>query len=541
MSRPNPIVLTVTLLLFGAALASLQLLPGALYIDAHEGDAHHMLDVLFRLLDGERQHIDFVTPLGVLVFLPIALLMKAGLPFGMAFVLAQIGFAALLFPIVLYASVSRLSRNVAYYFGAIAIGLALALTYGTATAGVSVSMHYNRWGWVLAFVLLVIALLPARTRERPVLDGLLIAVICFLMLLIKATYFVCLVPPIAALALIGGRNRMVIVATLGFLIFAAIFTLFNGISFWVGYLADLNNVRGTAIRPSGGVSFEKLLSAPNFLAVTLTGFAAVMMLGRILGSASLLALCALLVGFFYVTYQNYANDPFWLLALPVLLFTFREQAQDKEFYGFKLNRSMELCAIVAATLIAGQFINVVQSPLKHAMISNGDFIEIIPGNVATRDLFVRRDRAHASVAVIDLAVEMPVWKKYQGSFGRGEPLLIGGAEIPDCELGGGPRALLIEAAREMREAGVSDDSQIFSADLIQSFWLYGGFSPLKGGAPWYYKDLTGIENADYVVIPKCAYESRTRDLIVAELINADLPLNIVWDSDLIALFRLNWN
>ena len=539
MSRPNPIVLTIVLVLFGALLGGLQLLPGALYIDTHEGDAHHMLDVVHRLLDGQRQHTDFVTPLGVMVFLPIVLLMKSGLPVGAAFVYTQILFAALMLPIIIYASVSRLSRFVAYYFGFVTMGLSLALTYGTATAGVSVSMHYNRWGWVLAFALLVIAILPTRSRERPVLDGVLAAIICFVLLLTKITYFVFLVPPAATMVLIAGRYRMFGVAALTLALMTAIFTMVYGPSFWPAYIADLNNVRGTDIRPFGGLPVQSLLASPGYLAVTLTGCLSALMLGRVMGNGNLLAVFLLLGGFVYVTFQNFANDPFWLLLWPVLLFSLRPEEKLQDFYGLDLRRAMEFAAIVAIALIAAPFVNVLQSTLKHAMISKSNFVEIIPGNETTRDLFVRRDRAHATLGSIDLAVERPVWSKYQGAFGRSEPLVIGGVNIPNCEMSGGPRALLIESAREMRDAGVGDNSQIFSADLVQSFWLYGGFEPLVGGAPWYYKDLSGIENADYIVVLKCAYEARTRDLIVEELKQANLPLNLVRDSDLMALFRLN--
>ena len=69
--------------------------------------------------------------------------------------------------------------------------------------------------------------------------------------------------------------------------------------------------------------------------------------------------------------------------------------------------------------------------------------------------------------------------------------------------------------------------------------MFGGFEPLKNGAPWYYKDLSGIQNADYVVVPKCAYGARVRDLIVLELNAANLPMELVRETDLMILLRLN--
>ncbi|MBT8425172.1 MAG: hypothetical protein KJO67_09370, partial [Silicimonas sp.] len=174
MSRPNPYILTGLLLVFIAVFGGLTVLQDGLYLDTHEADTYHHLDILFRMEDGAYPHRDFVSPIGVLAFLPVVFLMKSGLSAGMAFLWAQVAVALILWPAVSYGAATRLSRGPAYAFGLLVLGLVLALTYGGADAGVSISMHYNRWAWAVSFAMLLLAILPPLGRPAPVLDGVLI-------------------------------------------------------------------------------------------------------------------------------------------------------------------------------------------------------------------------------------------------------------------------------------------------------------------------------------------------------------------------------
>ena len=213
MSRPNPFKLAAGLALFIVVLGGLPLLKGGVYLDTHEGDSYHLLDILLRLEMGLKAHVDFPTPLGVLSFLPVMAFMES-LTVGMAFLSAQILIAALLLPLVVYAAVSRLTPGVAWLFGALTLGLVLALTYGGSSRGVALSMHYNRWAWALAFVALVLAVLPAR-KERAVLDAVLIGVLGAALALLKATYFVALAPGVLLLVLQRWQGRGLLGVLLG--------------------------------------------------------------------------------------------------------------------------------------------------------------------------------------------------------------------------------------------------------------------------------------------------------------------------------------
>ena len=71
MSRPNPFVLCVVLIVAIATLGGVAVLKGGFYVAKHEGDTLHLLQIVFRMAEGEWPHLDFMTPIGVLAFWPI--------------------------------------------------------------------------------------------------------------------------------------------------------------------------------------------------------------------------------------------------------------------------------------------------------------------------------------------------------------------------------------------------------------------------------------------------------------------------------------
>jgi hypothetical protein len=108
-----------------------------------------------------------------------------------------------------------------------------------------------------------------------------------------------------------------------------------------------------------------------------------------------------------------------------------------------------------------------------------------------------------------------------------------------CEYVAGTHAYVTEVASQLKADGIPPEAQIFSTDVLGTFWLFGGFQPLQNGAPWNYGGLVGIENADYVLIPKCNFFERVHVIILNELIEADLSLTLQFDNEVYALFSLD--
>ena len=84
MSRPNPYLLSSVLLAFVCLYGGFSVMQAGLYLDTHEADTYYLLDILFRMKSGLQPHEDFVTPIGVLAFLPIVLFMKSAFGVGIS-------------------------------------------------------------------------------------------------------------------------------------------------------------------------------------------------------------------------------------------------------------------------------------------------------------------------------------------------------------------------------------------------------------------------------------------------------------------------
>ena len=85
MMNGNPRALWVFLIAVLCLFGGLPFAKGALYIAQHEGDTLHLADIVFREVQGQWPHLDFMTPIGLLATAPITLFIWAGLGFGYAF------------------------------------------------------------------------------------------------------------------------------------------------------------------------------------------------------------------------------------------------------------------------------------------------------------------------------------------------------------------------------------------------------------------------------------------------------------------------
>ena len=535
MSRPEPLRLVSVLAAFVAGIGLITLAKGGIFIGAHEADAFHLMDVLFRMQAGLQPHRDFVTPLGIFSLWPMVLFMNLGFGVGTAIMLGQILVAVLLLPAVAYASCSRLPPALAYAFGIGTLWLVLALTYGTSDAGISVSMHYNRWSWSITFIVLALALLPA-ARQRPALDGALIGAGMAALAMIKMTYFVALTPGVLLAVATVQTRRAVGFALVAGLAVAAAVTVVQGLDFWFAYAADLVNVAGSQIRPNTGVDLNELLIGPPYIGAVIAGVAAIVLLNNAGAAVQSRALALLLPGFIFITYQNSGNDPLWLLLLVVVMLTVRPAPGAKTHWGIDCNLSLTMLAVASFALILPVAVNLAVSPLHNLTAQSADYQPMLPAISGRSDVFVNTVRANTMNADVRLDLPGTIWAKYASKAGREPGLEFQGIAFPQCELAAGSVAWFTEISADLAAAGVPAGSQLFPADNLAAFWLFGPFAPLEKGAPWYYGGLSGVENADYVLIPKCPFVDRHRRIIVDELKEAGTPLTLVRETPDYALF-----
>ena len=492
--------------IFAAALVA----KGGLYLGKHEGDTMHLAEIVLRQAAGGWPHLDFMTPIGLMATAPIALFVEQGMGLGRAFLAAQALVAAALLPAIWWVGASRMRPAWAILFGVIVIVLASALVHGEAQRSLSVSMHYNRWAWALSFLAIAIAVLPPRYRTSSAADGVVLGAVFAMLALIKVTYLVAFLP-VVLLSLAIRRDVTAVVWALGVgLLVAAAVTLAAGPAFWGAYVGDLLAVAGSDIRSAPGLDLGAVVAAPAYLGGSLVGVAAVILLRQSGRQTEGLLLLTLLPGFFYVTYQNYGNDPQWLYLLGVLLLALRPAAGTVNGLGWDMRQALALTGCAAFMLGLPSAMNLASSPFRHLATDTADYTPLFPRSERHDDIRMTESRSLGVAGVVRLA-GFPLPEGH-------EDAVLNGETLRDCQLTGGTVQMLDATAQELEALGHAGKA-ILSADLFSSIWLFGPFRPLEGGAPWYYGGLPGVEDADLLLVPQCPVLKRAR-LAVLEAVVA---------------------
>ncbi|MGI9389926.1 MAG: hypothetical protein ACR2O1_07720 [Boseongicola sp.] len=538
MSRPNPIILFGIILISGGIMAALPISKGAFLISAHEGDTYHLMDILFRMEMGLKPHQDFMTPLGLLSLWPILVFLKAGYGIGAAIIWSQVLVAAVMVIPVWYAAWSRLTRYTGYTFAAISMILILALTFGGTEPGLSISMHYNRWAWAVAWVLSVTALTRPRGRQWPLVDGLIYGLGFSALVLLKVTFFVALLPGVALVLILRRQTAAIAATVVTGAVVVLLVTFVFGFDFWPGYVGDLLTVSQSEIRPYPGVAFSAMISSPQSIATVIIGLLSYSFISRAGHPNAALGAVLLVPGFFFITYQNFGNDPKWLVPLAAVMMALRPAAGARVVGGVDMRTALTMTSLAAVVIFSASAFTLTMSPLRHFAQPTEIYDPMLPALPRHHDILVRKDRAYTVNAEVYLDQPSSVWGKYRKLADRSDPPTLGGVTFPHCEILAGTSAWFNEISADLVEADIPAGSQLFTTDILTSFWLFADFEPLQNGAPWYYGNLSGIENADFILVPKCSFLDRVYGIMLNELEAANLPITLVRDNELYALFSL---
>ena len=538
MSRPNPAILFGFFVAFIVAICGATLAKDGLYLGKHEGDMLHLADIVLRMAQGQVPHQDFMTPIGILAFWPIVEFVQWGFGIGTSIKLAQIAVSILILPALFWASYSRLSGLPAYLFGIFVIVLMTSLVHGEGESSLSISMHYNRWAWAVSFVVLILAMLPNRGDERPLLDGLFIGTGMFVLMMIKVTYFGAFAVPLLVALLVRRTYGTLFVSFFTGVGLMALTTLILGAGFWMAYLGDLLTVAGSDARPYPSESFQRVIGAPQFLGGSLLLIFTVVLLRRSGFMTEGLVLLLLVPGFFYVTYQNFGNDPQWMFFLAIILLAHRPEAGQRFEFGSDLRNVVNIAAAFALAFVTVSFLNMAYSPLRHLVEEEEDFTPFFPRSAQHDDLYAGRLRSLRVDKRTPLLAPGTILDDYQDIEEALKETEFQGEVLPICGVDLGMLAWFDAIAQDMEQAGFSGEGvSVYLADLFPSLWLFGDFEPPAGAAPWYYGGLPGLAKADYLMVPTCALLLDSRDKILAEIEKAELDLEEVRRTELYILYR----
>jgi hypothetical protein len=534
MSRPNPAIYAVFLIALIAILGVVAALPGGLYVNRHEGDVLHLMEIVARMDLGQIPHLDFTTPIGAFAFLPIVILQKLGFGMGMSIVLSQVLIAALLAPAIWWAATSRLKGWVAYLFGGACIILVMALVHGLAKTGISVSMHYNRWAWAYAYVALILAILPTLGARRPGVDGAIIGVLMAALAMTKMTYFVAFAPVVVVALILRKAWRSLGFGVVFGLFVAGVVTMMYGVEFWATYANDLIYVATSDFRSAPGLPFLQILSSPQYLLGTVLVFASVILLRKGGHGGPGLVLLLLAPSFFYVTYQNFGNDPQWLLLMAVLLLALPAKTEPS---GGQLHMVQTMVIVAVFTLAIPSMNNLLASPFRHFSNDRSEFIPVISGYGDVQVFKDRMNRVDAKIALEDSVASL---RPYVDAEVRDEPTVFRGEVLPWCQTVLGYGAMQEAVAAELRdEAGLGPDDGLYVTDINSPTWMFGPFRPTLKSAPWNYGGAPGISDADYVLIPLCPITTKLRSHTLKAMEERGVAMHEVYRSKLMILMKVD--
>lgn len=534
MSRARTGLLFAIMALAVVVFGGVPLLKGAFYLGKHQGDAMHLAELVLRMADGQLPHLDFMTPIGFLAIYPIALFVKMGFGLGHAIFYAQLLVALVLFLPAFHVAKSRLNGIWPYAYGAFVILLCVALVHGEAQNAISISMHYNRWAWAIAYVIVPLALLEPHGERRPKLDGALIGAGLAVLVLMKITYFVALAPGLLV-ALLARRNwQMILAAIVAGLAVAAAMTAYAGPEFWFAYLGDLLTVAQSPERQAPSEDFVGVLTLPMYLGASMAIIVAVIFLRESGRKVEGMALLFLMPGFFYITYQNFGNDPQWLYLLAMLLFVLRPGDKTVNGLGWNMHSAFGYLGTLALALGLPSALNLAYSPFRHLASETEGTVPLLS------HLAVHKDLRTLAQLIDTVNVKMPYdgdgqpYAAYREQAKRPDPTVLNGETLPECQLEGGTAAWFELVSADLEKAGYGGAS-LTGTDLYSAYWMFGNFKSVKGAAPWYYGGLSGAENADYVVVPLCPMQLSLRAQMLKALADDGWVLHEVRRTELYIL------
>ncbi len=517
-------------ILFGLlCLEALQIwFTGAFRIARHEGDMLHLSELILRMTSGQLPHLDYMTPIGDLAIRPMAAILdlqkrfdlNTNLGLGGAMLWGQMLVAVAVFPAVCWAGISRMSFGLATAFGIAVLGLITALVFGGVHTNLSLSMHYNRWAWALTFLIVVLVAIPARRDRADVWDGLIIGLAMMALALIKASYAVALVLPVAFGLMIQFRAR---VAWVGIVAALAVWGLYSwaiGIEFWRAYAEDLLAVLNSDIRPFPSEPLRQVVLSPAFTPATIAGLAGGLLLRRDSRGPGL-TLLMFLPAFAYIAFQNYGNDPLWLVPLAVCLIA------QLPAPGEGARAGMAGVALAAVALIASPMGNILYSPIRHALQPAQLFSPMLPG-ADRADLMILTQRTTDPYVQAPMPIDGP----------KPAPETFQGQPLGDCRLEGGLVAVLRAQAEAMVAQGLGGGPQPFVADFFAPHWMFADLTPLPGAAPWYYTGLPGFDAATHVMVPRCPSKPKVRAQILSLITETGVTLSDIYSDDVMTLYEI---
>jgi len=504
-----------------------------LSITAHEGDLLHMLDATLRMADGELPHLDFMTPIGILGFAPVAAVLSLGLPVGRATMLADAGMLALMLPAIWWLATTRLSRGQAYYFGAVMVVTMMAVIYGNGSPAISLSMYYNRWGWSLTFLILVAVLFaPKRQLGESWVAPLIIGLSMAALAMLKMTFFVPLLLAVPLVLLVQKQGAALLKAAGVGLVIGLALLGWLGPDFFLAYVDDLLAVmRPESARVNTGVSLTDVIASPKTIMVSIILFAALLLFRKTGREPQGLIVLIMAPAFAYITYQNWGNDHKWLHIIVLYIWANLPDTDEKPALGMPA-RQVGLALIVAGlTFVFPSIFSLAASPIRAAFEGSSTEFAQLPLKGGVSDIWLPSWR----VSDVRVAHAVEGWPTLTPD---SEPVIIDGFTFPDCTQYSTAMGQYAGMAAQIEALDFARGRPVLVADVLNALPLMGDIARVQGAAPWYYGDDAGLAGAEFLAVPMCPLKVELRASMLNRVREGGYGLEERYRSELLVLYAV---
>ena len=497
--------------------ASLMWITGDVYVTGHESDVLHSLQGAIRLLESERPHLDFATPLGVLTFLPITVLLGLGFGHGAAMAYSGVLCAIVFLPAMYWVGITRFQGGTRWVWAAVIILLFTASVVGATGTYNSYSMHYNRWAWAVTFILLPAIAFPNSKGGTGLIDGLVIGFGLSCLALMKITFFLGVGPVVLAILLMHQQWRTIVVAmVVGGLAIVAVTVWASSVSYWFALFGDLK-MAGEAeftIRAGGWSEFVSRVDITFALLAMLAG---AVLLSRAGETRSSLVVLLLTPAFLFITYYNWNFEPKFLLFLALVMWVSNGLPR-----AISVGYSMAMIGFFAPVLI-----NLALSNLRPIAFQKGNFHSVFTEDIKGALQFDVKRSYDRSVTISESKNEHAIL------FANGYEI-----ETKECFLNSGYWGQTEAIMSSLTILDLEDNSPILVADSFSDYWMFGNFGRLKNGAIWQYGGRQGIENAEILIVPDCVAKPHVRRSILEVISNDGYDLELIEQTAEARIYRV---
>jgi hypothetical protein len=295
-----------------------------------------------------------------------------------------------------------------------------------------------------------------------------------------------------------------------------------------GYMDDMADVSANTIRQRPGLSFIEVVSRSEVAAITITLFAALVVMFRAEMGRLALVWAAASGAIYYIAFQNFGNWPTGAIAAPFILWALARRAPEGSLaFGAPARRVMGLLAVgllfgFAPTLA------LMQSSLVANLRTHSSFATPILADYGAPDLLFQNEDGR--YFVLDRAGEGAENDTMRRTFY--------GVDLPPCAFGSGFEATYPVLAEEMRKALDLSGKRILLADAVNPLWFLAGTEPLRNVHIWYYVPLgERLEDVDYLVAPFCPITRPQRNAIIDEVAESGLDFALALRTAHFAVFE----